>query len=206
MMVSALGMVTRAHDRRPACRPKAGEAILPTSFEQVYGEHFAFVWRSVRRLGVADEQVDDVVQEVFLVVYQRLGSFEGRSSMRTWLFGITLGLVRNHRRALRRKRAALPGASGPVEVEALRDRREVEPHARAEKAEAVRILYGILDELDDDRRAVFVMAELEQLPVPEMAEALGVNINTVYSRLRAARRDVNEAVARVRARDGWRMG
>jgi RNA polymerase sigma-70 factor (ECF subfamily) len=174
-------------------------------FEDVYGEHFPFVWRSVRRLGVDPSAVDDVVQETFLVVHRRIAEFEARSSMKTWLFGIVLRVVRQHRRTLRRKPAQLGGAAAmDPEVDQVRDAVERGPHERVAEREAVRALHAILDELDDDKRAVFVLAELEQMTVPEIAEAVETNVNTVYSRLRAARRDFELAVVRHRARDQWR--
>jgi RNA polymerase sigma-70 factor (ECF subfamily) len=89
-------------------------------------------------------------------------------------------------------------------VDAVGDEARLGPHERAAEREAVRQLHAILDELDDEKRAVFVLAELEQMTVPEIAEAVEANLNTVYSRLRAARREFEQAVARHRARDEWR--
>jgi len=182
-----------------------GEAAAPArDFEAIYDEHFAFVWRSARRLGVSEASASDVAQEVFLIVLRRLSSFEGRSSLKTWLFGILIGVVRNHRRSRRRERAVLEPTS-TFEREPTAPANDPDPHASAAKAEAVRLLYEMLDELDDDKREVFVLAELEQFTAPAIAEALGVNLNTVYSRLRAARRAFEDAVARRRARDEWRV-
>lgn len=168
------------------------------SFAEVYTAHFAFVWRSARRLGVQGGSVDDVVQDVFVIVHRRLGDFEGRSSLKTWLFGILLRVVRDHRRSLRRKS---PGAQ--VDADLVADG-ATSPHECAAKAEAARTLHALLDELSDDKREVFVLADLEQLTAPEIADALGVPLNTVYSRLRGARQDFDAAVARHRARDAWR--
>src|SRR5271166_2674926 len=190
--------------------PVAASPIVPApvalgsrslTFEDVYGGHFEFVFRSARRLGVDPSAVDDVVQETFLVAHRRLEEFEGRSSLRTWLFGILRRIVRDHRRTARRKSPErAPGDR--VDLEALRSR-EAGPHERAEEAEAVRILYALLDALDEDKREVFVLAELEQMRVPEIADAIDVNLNTVYTRLRAARRLFEKAVAERRARDPW---
>ncbi len=142
--------------------------------------------------------MDDVVQEIFLVVHRRLGEFEGRSSPRTWLFGITLRVVRDHRRTYQRKEAPLAG-SVPEDLDALLAPGR-SPDDAAQVAEATRVLHALLDALDDEKRAIFVMADLEELPVPEIAEALGVNVNTAYSRLRVARREFEQALARYRAR------
>jgi RNA polymerase sigma-70 factor, ECF subfamily len=181
-----------------------GAARAPLSFDEVYEAHFDFVWRSARRLGVHEGAVDDVVQETFLVVHRRLAEFEGRSSVKTWLFGIVLRVVRDHRRHLRRKEPHSMRPEAPTDPETLTASPEQGPHERAVKTEAVRALHAILDELDDEKRELFILAELEQMTAPEMAEALGVNLNTIYSRLRAARQEFEQAVSRHRARDQWR--
>jgi RNA polymerase sigma-70 factor (ECF subfamily) len=160
----------------------------PPPFEEIYEEHFDFVWRGLRRLGVPAASIDDAVPDVFLVVHRRLADFEGRSSLKTWVFGIAVRVARDHQRLLRRKgwRAPLDtsipdAAPGPIELFA--------------RAEAVRELDRILGTLDEDKRAVFILAEIEQMAAPEIAETLGVKMNTVYSRLRAARRAVEAALA-----------
>jgi RNA polymerase sigma-70 factor (ECF subfamily) len=186
-----------APDRRERARSALGTEAL--SFEDVYHAHFPFVWRSAKRLGIGDASLDDAVQEVFVVVHRRLADFEGRSSLRTWLFGITLRVARDHRRSAQRRD---PGST--VDPDTLRATGNG-PAESAEKAEAVRVLYTLLDELDDERREVFVMAELEQMPMPEIAEALGINVNTAYARLRTARQEFEQALARHRARDTWRL-
>ena len=159
----------------------------------VYEQHFDFVWRSARRLGVPESAVDDVVQEVFLVVHRQLASFEGRSSMKTWLFGILHNLVLRERRTWARRER--PHAIEPVEPEPAPDQQLAEQQAR-------RLLHALLAELDDDKRAVFVLADLEQMSAPEIAEATGLKLNTVYSRLRLARAEMERALARHRAREG----
>ncbi|MBX3212093.1 MAG: sigma-70 family RNA polymerase sigma factor [Labilithrix sp.] len=175
------------------------QAFVCLELDDVYREHFAFVWRSARRLGVGEASIDDVVQEVFVIVHRRLGEFEGRSALRTWLFGITLRVARDHRRQAARKR---PEAA--VDPDTLRAT-SPGPAEAMERAEAARVLHAILDEMDDDRREVFVMAELEQMTMPDIAETLGVNVNTAYARLRAARQAFEAALARHRARDEWRL-
>jgi RNA polymerase sigma-70 factor (ECF subfamily) len=190
-----------ASESREPLGPSASHGYV---FEDIYEQHFPFVWRSVRRLGVADSAVDDAVQEIFVVVHRRLPDFEQRASIKTWIYGIVLRVVRHHRRTLRRKPAQLGGTACDPDVESVTDSDEQGPHERAAKREAVRVLHAILDEIDDEKREVFVLAELEQMSVPEIAEAIDANLNTVYSRLRAARRDFDVAVQRHRARDEWR--
>ena len=192
-----------------SARPTEGlphaAAVAPLSFENVYEQYFEFVWRSARRLGVYESAVGDVVQETFLVVHRKLGEFEGRSSVNTWLFSIVRHVARDHRRQVRRKSPHSLQTDGPTDPETLMDRPEQGPHERAVKTQAVEALHAILDELDDEKREVFILAELEQMTAPEMADALGVNLNTIYSRLRSARLEFEQAVERRRARDGWRL-
>ena len=172
-------------------RPMEARTATRQAFDALYEEHFDFVWRSLRRLGVAESQVDDAAQEVFVVVHRRLADFEGRSTAKTWLFGIALRVASDFRRWNRRKNQfdALPDdaiASG------------LSPDELASRREAARALDRCLDELPDERRAVFVLMELEELSAPEVAEALHVPLNTVYSRLRLARADFERAVAKHR--------
>jgi RNA polymerase sigma-70 factor (ECF subfamily) len=197
---------TAAATASPRELPSAAAVVVRPRFEDVYSEHFAFVWRSVRRLGIDMSAVDDVVQDVFLVVHRRIGDFEARSSMKTWLFGIALRVVRDHRRTLKRKPAQLGGvAAVETDVDGVHDANAPGPHEHVTEREAARTLNALLDELDDEKRAVLVLAELEQMTVPEIAEAVEANVNTVYSRLRAARRELDAAVARYRAREKqWR--
>jgi len=184
------GLVT-LHD---AAAPRA----RVMDFTAVYDEHFAFVWRSLRRLGVPERALDDGAQDVFIVVHRRLAEFEGRSSLKSWLFGIARRVAHDHRRRIGRKERT-------EELhESTADPRGATPAADAERAEAVRALHEILASLDDDKREVFVLAELEQMTAPEIADAIGANLNTVYSRLRAARLAFDAAVQRRRARQEGR--
>ena len=171
-----------------------------SSFDRIYEDHFSLVWRTARRLGVPEAAVDDVVQDVFLVVHRRLESFDGRVALKHWLLGITARVVAGHRRTYRRKDSkAVPhpvdkhggevtASSGPI------------PSERAEQLEALRLVVSLLDELDPDKREVMVLTEFEEMTAVEVAECLSLNVNTVYARLRAARRAFDAAYARHRAR------
>lgn len=194
--VSATGSAAAGRPASATGSPSPGGGLFtPPEFEAVYDEWFDFVWRSARRLGVAESSVDDVVQEVFLVVHRRLPDFEGRSSVKTWLFAIVLRVVSDYRRTLRRKGGLSELPEEPI------DDRSASPAAEAERAQAVRLLHQLLDELDDDKRTVFVLAELEQMSAPEISEIVGCPLNTVYSRLRAAREAFERALSRYRARE-----
>jgi RNA polymerase sigma-70 factor (ECF subfamily) len=195
-----------AIESTPTCPAPVRQAVEPrATFAQLYESHFAFVWGSARRLGTPEASVDDIVQEIFVVAHRRLAKFEGRSSLKTWLFGIILNVVRAHRRSLRAKHPHLlrPGVRGD-DIERLADT-AAGPHEHATKVEAARLVDQLLDALDDDKREVFVLAELEQMSVPEIASSLALPVNTVYSRLRLAREEFAAGAARHRARDEWRM-
>jgi RNA polymerase sigma-70 factor (ECF subfamily) len=174
--------------------------FVPPSFDTVYEEHVDYLWRAARGMGVPPSQIDDVLQDLFLVVHRRLSEFEGRASVRTWLTRILVRVVSEHRRRFRRKE------SGHDElVEDSLDTQQPTPADEAARNQAVALLSEILGTMDEDQRVVFVLAEIEQLPVPEIAASLEVNVNTVYSRLRLARKDYEKHLARLRAKDDWRQ-
>lgn len=173
--------------------PNAGQE----EWSELYDEHFDFVWRSLRRLGVPVSSLDDAAQDVFLIALRRRDDFEGRSAVKTWLFGIAWNVARNLSRSKARREDPLP--------EALVDGRHLGQEEAAARAEAVTTLYELLDGLDDDKRAVFVMAELEEMGAKEIAAVVGVPENTVYSRLRAARSAFEAGLRRLKAKDTWRQ-
>jgi RNA polymerase sigma-70 factor, ECF subfamily len=176
----------------------AETAKVRPSFAQIYDETFSFVWRTVRRMGVEESAVDDVTQEVFVTVYRRLGDFEMRCAPKTWVFSIAMGIVRNYRRSRRRKDAVAPLSGQGTRPEVVADG-GADPMELASRAEAGRLVHRLLEQLGEDKAIVFVMAELEGMSVPEIADLVGANVNTVYSRLRAARKEFEQALARVRA-------
>jgi RNA polymerase sigma-70 factor, ECF subfamily len=163
------------------------------SFDQIYEEYLPYVWRTVLRMGIPEQYAEDATQEVFIVVHRQLGEFEGRSKVKTWLFSIAFRITREWLRRLRRARseelpAELSDDTGPG------------PFEGALRRQKLAVLYELLSTLDPDKREAFILGELEQMSVPEIAEVLGANINTVASRLRAARRAFEAAVQRRDAR------
>jgi RNA polymerase sigma-70 factor (ECF subfamily) len=188
------------HDAALAAKERTEQR--PT-FAQLYESQFSFVWRSARRLGIPAQSMDDVVQEVFVVVHRTLAKFERRSSIKTWLFGVVLNVVRAHRRQIRAQHLHAAEAPATADPERLVDT-AAGPHELATRAEAARLVDALLDTLDDDKREVFVLAELELMSAPDIARAIGIPLNTVYSRLRLARQEFAAAAARRRARDEWR--
>jgi RNA polymerase sigma-70 factor (ECF subfamily) len=163
----------------------------PLTLDSVYRELFQGVWRLLRRLGVPAAALDDAAQDVFLVVHRKLADFDARAPLRSWVFAIAVRVASEYRRRAARLRSEqlhdiLPDpAPGPAELRELR--------------EEVQLLHDTLGDLDDDKRTVFVLSELEQLSAPEIASVLGVNLNTVYSRLRAARKHFEAGLQRRRA-------
>ena len=190
---------------RPERAAGAGADVGPPSFDAVYGAHFDLAWRTLLRLGVPSALVDDAAQEVFLVVHRRFGEFEGRSSWKTWIYAIVTHVASDYRRATRRKSPHLVSPGAAVDADTVPDERSTDPHDCAEQRERVRALDRVLDQLDDESRTVLVLAELEEMSVPEIADVLGKNVNTVYGRLRLARRAFDEAARRERARATWRL-
>jgi RNA polymerase sigma-70 factor (ECF subfamily) len=153
------------------------------------------VWRALLRLGVSRADVDDICQEVFLVVHRKLPEFEGRSSARTWLYGICVRTAADYRRIRVRRSPPAPDSQRPTVGEHPQEQEKV-----LAIRQACAILDQILDELDDEKRAVFVLYEIEELTMAEVASALDCPLQTAYSRLHAARRGVEAAVARLRTR------
>ncbi len=163
--------------------PKQREQAKPPGFAELFDEHAPYVLRVMRHLGVAEGDVQDQCQEVFVAVYQGLSGFEGRSSLRTWIYGICRRVASNHRRRayIRRERTV-------AEVPERAD-----PESPVEQRQSWSALERLLDTLDDAKREVFVLYELEELSMKEVAEACDCPLQTAYSRLHAARRQLLEA-------------
>lgn len=158
---------------------------------EVYNEHHDFMWRSLRRLGVDAADVEDAVHDAFLVVARRLAEFEGRSSLRTWLFAIAMRVAQSRRRDRQREVHHLE------RYEAVAPREAEDPWTRRDDSVT---LHQLLDTLEEDQRVVFIMIELENMTAPEIAAVLDLKVPTVYSRLRLAREAMRRAVARYMAR------
>lgn len=169
------------------------EAVEAPSFSEIYERHFDFVWRSAANRGIPSGSLDDVAQEVFIVIARKLPEFEGRSSIRTWIAAIVRRVVAD----FVRKRGNQP--AGDVSLE-----REPSGQSAAagelERKAAVELLDALLARMPAEQREVFVLHELEELSGAEIAELTNTNENTVWTRLRAARRMFQEGVARNRAR------
>jgi RNA polymerase sigma factor (sigma-70 family) len=163
------------------------------SFERVYRAYFEFVWRTLRALGVTDSAVDDAAQDVFVVVHRRLDDFEGRASIKTWLYEIA------RRVGMRYRSRAANDAVRTFELPDLRSSDDLE--AAVDQAIAAEVLRSFIATLDEDRRRVFVLAEFWEMRGHEIADALDVNMNTVYARLRSARIELHRMTRRLQARN-----
>jgi RNA polymerase sigma-70 factor (ECF subfamily) len=182
---------------RATASPWTSASAPALTTEQVFEEHATFAWRVLCRLGVSDDDVDDVFQEVFVVVHRKLRDFAGRSSVRTWLYGICVRVAADHRR---RRRVRREVAAAPLHDPAVAATQEDAAALR----QACATLDRILDTLDDARRAVFVLYEIEELPMSEVAAAVGCPLQTAYSRLHAARREVESAIGLLRTGEAGR--
>lgn len=187
----------------PDTEAAATRASRPT-FDELYDTYVELLWRNARRLGVTDDAVDDVLQQVFLVVHRRLPEVNMTGSEKAWLFGVLLRVVRDHKRSLRRK-SPHRFFGGPADPETLPDERGRQPDDALARVEAAQLVQRWLEALDEDKREVFILAELEQLSAREIGEATGTNPSTVYSRLRAARIELEAAAERYRKSEGRRL-
>jgi RNA polymerase sigma-70 factor (ECF subfamily) len=165
----------------PAARP---------TFDQVFEEHAPYVWRVLRRLGVRHDDVKDVCQEVFIVVHGKLSTYDGRCSISTWLWGLCRRKASEYRRAPHVAREDLvvapPERGEPPSQESEMDHRT-----------KLRLLDAALAGLDEDKRAVFVLHGIEEVPMKEVAEACGCPLQTAYSRYHAAQRQVEASLLRL---------
>lgn len=176
--------------------PDTPRVTLPP-FATIVAESSPFVFSVLGKLGVPEDDVPDVCQEVFIVIHRRLPDFDGRAALRTWIYGICAKTASTHRRR-RATRRELPTYPLPdTAASALLD--ESLDHERAKTR-----LAAVLATLDDEKRAVFVLYELEELPMSEVAVALNCPLQTAYSRLHAARKAVIAAFRRDIASEGSR--
>jgi RNA polymerase sigma-70 factor (ECF subfamily) len=176
-------------------RTAAGGSAL--DLVEVHERYADFVWRTLQRMGVRDSDLDDALQEVFVVVHRKLWRFDGSSALTTWLFGICLRVASATRRKAYRHRERLD----PDWAKAAGESAEGQPETELLAREARTRLAEVLDELEPARRAVLVMFEIEALSCAEIAAQLGIPVGTVYSRLSAARADFLKATTRFRRRD-----
>jgi RNA polymerase sigma-70 factor (ECF subfamily) len=165
-------------------------------FRAVFDAECAYVWTTLRRLGVAERDVEDVAHETFLRVAAHLHEYEASKPLRPWLFVFALRKASDYRRLARHRREVV-GVTGEPLAEP-----GTQPDEALEARETHALVMQALDALDWDRRVVFVACELEEREVAEVAESLGIPRNTAASRLRLAREEFTRAVRRLSLRGG----
>lgn len=175
--------------------PTGPGPVAPT-FSEVYAAHFRYVWRVLSRCGVGPADLEDLVQDVFVVVHRRLATFDSSRPIRPWLGGIAFRVASTYRRRARHR------------YEELRETQVEQPASSMSPEQAVAIkeqfrrVRTALATLDLNKRIVFVMHDMEQLSGPDVAAALEIPLNTVYSRLRRARAAFEAALLRIGRQEG----
>ena len=168
----------------------------PADFRALFDRECAYVWTTLRRLGVAERDVEDVTHETFLRVAAHLHEYESHRPLRPWLFVFALRMARDYRRLARHRREVVGVTEEPLADSAI------QPDEVLEAREAHALVMRALDALDWDKRVVFVACELEDREVAEVAEALEIPRNTAASRLRLARKEFTVALRRLSVRGG----
>lgn len=182
----------QAHDLPPS---EGEEVPQATDFNGVFEAQFNYVWHALRRLGVRDRDLEDLTHDVFLQVYRHFAEYDATRPLRPWLFGFSFRVAAAYRRLARNRLEVLGQPAEPVDPA---------PSAleRLMSAESFELASAALEQLELDRRAVFILHELDGQPIPEVARALGIPVNTAYSRLRVAREQFAASLQRLRRRRG----
>jgi RNA polymerase sigma-70 factor (ECF subfamily) len=160
-------------------------------FRDVYTAELPYVWSTLRRLGVPPRELEDLAHDVFLVVHRRLREYDPSRPIRPWLFGIAFRIVSDYRRSARASREVLEDTPEATDRAPSADDQVAAAEARA-------LVLQALAGLDLDRRAIFVLHDIDEVPVPEIASYLAIPLNTAYSRLRLAREDFSMRVKQLR--------
>lgn len=166
---------------------------MAADVDSIWRAHGSFVWRILHHLGVKPADIEDATQEVFVVVHRRLGDYQEQDKLRAWLYAICTRVARDHRRKLFRRRERITDTPpervvGPTQASSV------------ENQQALQLAEKLLAALPDKQREVFLLYEVEQLSMAEVALAVDCPVPTAYARLRKARERVLELVARAQLR------
>jgi len=162
------------------------------SFPFIYQKYFDFVWTSARSLGVGPDSIDDIVQEAFIVIHARLNTLRDPAALRSWIYGIVRRSVLAQNRAQRTRDAyTLRYSDDNVHTSVF-----TTPSDIADQSDQAKLLWRLLEKLDESKREIFLMAELAEMTMPEIAQALDIPLGTASSRLRAARKAFEATLAR----------
>ena len=174
------------------------------AFDSIYAQYFEFVRFSARHFGVAPAAMDDVVQEIFMVIHRKLATLRQPESLRSWIYSIVRRTVTDYHRTQRTRHASDLVLSLYVETQ---QETQPTPLELTEQSEAATLLKGLLDEIDPRKREVLILVEDQGMTVPEISNGLEIPLDTVYTRLRAARIAFEAAlrrrIARQKSRERW---
>jgi len=182
----------------PRAEPDARPSDPTASLRELFVTHAPYVWNTLRRFGVPDSDLEDLTHDVFVQVQRHLGEYDATRPVRPWLFGFAFRIAsQRRRRASVRHEAQGDQAREAVDPVAL-------PDEQLAAEEVRRLVLEALEAIDLDRRAVFVLSQIDEVPMADVAHTLAIPVNTAYSRLRVAREEFAAAVKRLRARRGER--
>ncbi len=165
--------------------------VEPFSFDEVFRAHFEYVWRSLRRLGVREADLEDLAHDVFVILHRKRDQYDPSRPLKPWLFGIAARAASDYRRRASHRREVLDADYAAPDERAPRGDDVVEAR------EKQRLVASALASLEETRLEVFVLHDVDGVAMPEIAEALGIPLNTGYSRLRLARQDFAAALKRL---------
>lgn len=182
-------------DSRVASKQQAGAISVGPGFEEVYREEFPYVFHTLRRLGIRDADLADVTHDVFVAVYRHMGDYDPDRPLRPWLFGFAFRMASDYQKRARHR--CIEVSSDERELDANRPL----PDEDAAAAELRRDLMLALDSMDFDKRAIVVMHDIDGQTVPQMAAFFDTPLNTMYSRLRLARAELEAQLRNVRGKE-----
>ena len=165
-------------------------------FDAIFGAHFHYVCRTLRRLGVAAADVEDKAHDLFIAVFHKLDVRNPPARETSWLFASALRIAADYRASARQRREVVTDdpAANLVDV--------ANPASHYDARQSREIVLSALQAIDNvDQRAVFILAELDEVPLKEVAETLGISHNTAHSRLRLARAEFERAILRHKLKD-----
>lgn len=163
-----------------------------TDFRELFVSQFSWVCRTLRRLGVRPGDLEDAAQEVFVSVHKKLEGYDPDRPVRPWLAAFTYRVAANQNRLARHRREVQQDLETEPES-------GMDPEAALDEKRARELVLWALGTVPLERRAVLVMHDIDAFTAPEIAEALEIPLNTVYSRLRVARRELGSALERARS-------
>ena len=180
--------------------PRAGASSDVHGPNALYSSHFAFVWRNLLRLGIPESALEDAAQDAFLVVHRRWHTYDAKwSSLESWLFGILIRVASTYRRTHRRRLSwLLPWQDQVHEERGISN--TASPSDAFERRQALALLDRVLASMDEKKRVIFLLVDVEELTVPQAAQVLSINVNTAYFRLRVARQCFKQTLGRLQSR------